>query len=98
MRYASIPKTFRIEATHHLPDHSQCARLYGHSYQLEVRLHGLIKDTQCESHHGMIMDFSDLSSIVKNVIAEVLDHQDLNVATVCIPRQRTLCTGMLDVR
>jgi 6-pyruvoyltetrahydropterin/6-carboxytetrahydropterin synthase len=82
MRYASITKIFRFEAAHHLPDHrGQCSRLHGHSYRLEVTLHGPIKDAPGESDNGMIMDFYDLSSIVKNVIVERLDHQDLNVVT-----------------
>ncbi len=82
MRYGSITKIFRFEAAHHLPGHhGKCARPHGHSYRLEVTIHGPIKDAPGESDHGMVMDFGDLSHIVKNSVIERLDHQDLNAIT-----------------
>jgi len=82
MRYAIITKKFRFEAAHHLPGHhGKCARPHGHSYRLEVTIRGPIKDAPGESDHGMVMDFGDLSQIVKNSVIESLDHQDLNVVT-----------------
>lgn len=82
MRYASITKIFRFEAAHRLSEHQgKCARLHGHSYKLEVTLRGPIKDSLGESDHGMVMDFADLSQIVKNAVLEQLDHQDLNAVT-----------------
>ncbi|MEO9028093.1 MAG: 6-carboxytetrahydropterin synthase QueD [Ktedonobacteraceae bacterium] len=82
MKYASITKIFRFEAAHHLSEHQgKCARLHGHSYKLEVTLQGPIKDAVGESDHGMVMDFADLSQIVKGVVIEQLDHQDLNAVT-----------------
>ncbi len=82
MRYAIITKNFRFEAAHHLPGHhGKCARPHGHSYRLEVTIRGPIKDAPGESDHGMVMDFGDLSQIVKNSVIESLDHQDLNVVT-----------------
>ncbi len=82
MRYAIITKIFRFEAAHHLPGHhGKCARPHGHSYRLEVTIRGPIKDAPGESDHGMVMDFGDLSQIVKNSVIERLDHQDLNVVT-----------------
>lgn len=82
MRYGIITKIFRFESAHHLPGHQgKCARLHGHSYQLEVTIRGPVKDAPGESDHGMVMDFGDLSQIVKNSILEHLDHQDLNAVT-----------------
>jgi len=82
MRYAIITKKFRFEAAHHLPGHhGKCARPHGHSYRLEITIRGPIKDAPGESDHGMVMDFGDLSQIVKNSVIESLDHQDLNVVT-----------------
>ena len=82
MRYASITKIFRFEAAHHLPGHQgKCAGLHGHSYRLEVTIRGPIKDAPGESDHGMVMDFGDLSHMVKNSVIERLDHQDLNAVT-----------------
>ncbi|GAC1428760.1 MAG: 6-carboxytetrahydropterin synthase QueD [Ktedonobacteraceae bacterium] len=82
MRYGIITKTFRFEAAHHLPAHQgKCANVHGHSYRLEIALRGPIKDRPGQSDHGMVMDFGDLSQIVRASVLECLDHQDLNVVT-----------------
>ena len=82
MTYATLTKIFRFESAHHLPGHrGKCARLHGHSYQLEVTVRGPIKDAPGESDHGMVMDFADLSQLVKNSVIEKLDHQELNEVT-----------------
>jgi 6-pyruvoyltetrahydropterin/6-carboxytetrahydropterin synthase len=82
MRYGIVTKNFRFESAHHLPGHrGKCAHLHGHSYRLEVTIRGTIKNAPGESDHGMVMDFSDLSRIVKNSVIERLDHHDLNEVT-----------------
>jgi 6-pyruvoyltetrahydropterin/6-carboxytetrahydropterin synthase len=82
MKVATITKVFRFEAAHHLPGHhGKCARPHGHSYRLEVTIRGPIKNAPGESDHGMVMDFGDLSQLVKNSVIEPLDHQDLNTIT-----------------
>lgn len=68
-------KEFRFEAAHllpNVPDGHKCKRLHGHSFRVEVHVEGpLHKDL------GWVMDFADLSSVVKPVIAR-LDHHYLN--------------------
>lgn len=82
MKFATITKIFRFEAAHHLPGHrGKCANLHGHSYRLEITLRGPIKDVPGQSDHGMVVDFSDLSQIVRSSVIERLDHQDLNAVT-----------------
>jgi len=82
LKYAIVTKIFHFESAHHLPGHrGKCARLHGHSYRLEVTIRGPIKDAPGESDHGMVMDFADLSQLVKNSVIEQLDHQDLNAVT-----------------
>lgn len=82
MRTAIIAKTFHFEAAHHLPGHrGKCARLHGHSYRLEVALRGPIQHAPGASHHGMVMDFEDLSLLVRASVIEQLDHRDLNEVT-----------------
>ena len=82
MRYGVVTKIFHFESAHHLPGHrGNCAYLHGHSYRLEVTIRGPIKDMPGESDHGMVMDFGDLSHIVKNLVIERLDHRDLNEVT-----------------
>jgi 6-pyruvoyltetrahydropterin/6-carboxytetrahydropterin synthase len=82
MRSAYITKIFSFESAHSLPGHrGKCARPHGHSYRLEITLRGPIKDSPGASDHGMVTDFADVSLIVKPVIIERLDHQDLNAVT-----------------
>lgn len=82
MKLAIITKMFRFEAAHSLPEHhGKCANVHGHSYRLEVSLRGPIRDIPGQSDHGMVMDFGDLSQIVRAAVIERLDHHDLNEAT-----------------
>ncbi|MGH2479072.1 MAG: 6-carboxytetrahydropterin synthase QueD [Ktedonobacteraceae bacterium] len=81
-RQALLTKVFHFEAAHSLPGHrGKCARLHGHSYTLEVTLRGPIKRAEGTSDDGMVMDFDDLSQLVKQAVIERLDHQDLNAIT-----------------
>jgi 6-pyruvoyltetrahydropterin/6-carboxytetrahydropterin synthase len=77
---AVIIKIFYFEAAHQLAGHKgACARPHGHSYKLEVILEGPIKSaTSGESDAGFVTDFGDISDAVKPIIAEHLDHFDLN--------------------
>lgn len=78
-RQALLTKVFHFEAAHSLPGHrGKCARVHGHSYTLEVTLRGPIKQAEGASDDGMVMDFEDLSRLVKQAVIERLDHQDLN--------------------
>lgn len=82
MRYALLTKSFTFEAAHHLPGHrGKCARPHGHSYTLEVTLRGPIRHAPSESDHGMVLDFADLSQVVKEAVIARLDHYDLNEVT-----------------
>ena len=97
MRYAIITKIFRFESAHHLPGHhGKCARPHGHSYRLEVTIRGPIKEAPGESDNGMVMDFGDLSQIVKNSVIERLDHQDLNAVTELYTTAENLAHWMWD--
>lgn len=81
-RQAFLSKHCRCEAAHSLPGHrSKCARVHGHSYQLEVTLRGPIKRLPDASDDGMVMDFADLSGLVQQAALNQLDHQDLNRVT-----------------
>ncbi|MBV9258935.1 MAG: 6-carboxytetrahydropterin synthase QueD [Ktedonobacteraceae bacterium] len=95
--YAILTKTFHFEAAHHLPGHTgKCARLHGHSYQLEVTVRGPIKDTPNQSDSGMVIDFEDISKIVRASIIERLDHQDLNEVTELRTTAENLAHWMWD--
>lgn len=70
-----IFKEFTFEAAHRLPNVPQdhkCARLHGHSYQVAVHVEGDV-----DAKAGWVMDFADISSAMKPVLAR-LDHYYLN--------------------
>lgn len=73
----TITKQFTFEAAHSLPNHDgKCRNLHGHSYIFEVTVGGTIVESGAKE--GMIMDFADLSHVVKKEIVDEWDHQLLN--------------------
>ncbi|WP_107879460.1 6-carboxytetrahydropterin synthase QueD [Neisseria animaloris] len=68
-----ITKIFTFDSSHMLDGHDgKCQNLHGHTYKLEVVVSdGLI---QGGAKDGMVMDFSDLKTIVKRTIIEPFDH------------------------
>ena len=71
----SITKKFEFEAAHQLSPREvfgKCADVHGHTYKLEIEV------TADSKMNGMIMNFSDLSKIVKENIIELVDHKFLN--------------------
>jgi 6-pyruvoyltetrahydropterin/6-carboxytetrahydropterin synthase len=96
-KQAIITKIFRFESAHILPDHNgKCSRLHGHSYKLEVSLRGKIKHASGESDNGMVLDFADLSRMVKEVIVDRLDHYNLNEVTRVYTTAENLVHWMWD--
>lgn len=74
-----ITKEYRFEASHILPWHTgKCGRLHGHSYILQVTVEGPLKPDNGDPDAGMVMDFADISTVVKPLIASKLDHHHLN--------------------
>ena len=70
-----IFKIFALEAAHRLPNvpaGHKCARLHGHSFQLEVRVSG-----EPDADTGWIMDFGDIKTAFQPLY-EQLDHHYLN--------------------
>jgi 6-pyruvoyltetrahydropterin/6-carboxytetrahydropterin synthase len=59
-----------IDCAHFLPGHPKCGTLHGHTYRVEVAIDGQPRD-------GMILDFADLKSSVRNVLSEY-DHRNWN--------------------
>ncbi len=70
-----IFREFTFEAAHRLPnvpEGHKCARLHGHSYQVDVHVRG-----QVGADNGWVMDFGDLSDAFEPV-RDQLDHRYLN--------------------
>ena len=72
-----IRKQFAFEAAHVLPHHDgKCSRLHGHSYRIDVGVEGPLQSDGPAT--GMIVDFDQLSRIVRANVIEALDHRYLN--------------------
>ena len=60
-----------------LPHHpGKCSRPHGHSYRVEVAVTGPLQGAG--PAQGMVVDFDELSAIVKPRVVERLDHSSLN--------------------
>ena len=73
-----VGKSWTFDYAHKLPFHEgKCRDLHGHTGVLEVELESesVISDGPSR---GMVMDFGDMSKIVKPIIEEFLDHRYLN--------------------
>lgn len=69
----SVTKIFSFDSAHNLKNYDgMCKNLHGHTYKLEVTVLGNINNM------GMVCDFNELSSLVKNNVISKLDHKYLN--------------------
>ena len=69
-----LERAYRFEAAHFLPKvppGHKCARMHGHSYQIEVVIEGELDE------RGWVMDFAEIDDHVAPLVRE-LDHQILN--------------------
>ncbi len=70
-----ITKEFRFEMAHALPNHpGLCRNIHGHSYTLSVTVIGEPISDLSKPDAGMVMDFGDLKSIVRQKIVQKFDH------------------------
>ena len=68
-----VVREFSFEAAHFLPGYNgPCAHMHGHSYRLQIGITGPIDAS------GMVMDFKQLSELVKDSVVNPLDHTILN--------------------
>ena len=60
---------------HRVPNHkSKCKHLHGHRYRFEAEIEGDVVDVEGVSEEGMLMDFSDVKSILMEHVHDVIDH------------------------
>lgn len=70
-----ITRRLEFDAGHRIPNHaSQCRHLHGHRYAIEITLSGEVIRTEGAADEGMVMDFSDVKRIAKDVLVERWDH------------------------
>jgi 6-pyruvoyltetrahydropterin/6-carboxytetrahydropterin synthase len=69
-------KQFDFEAAHQLPfvpEGHKCARLHGHSYNIEIVVRGDLDEVM-----GWVVDYGDITKVVKPIVRDELDHHLLN--------------------
>lgn len=70
-----ITKQFSFETGHALYGYDgKCKNVHGHSYKLSVTVIGKPITDASNVKFGMVIDFSDLKTIVKGEIVDVFDH------------------------
>ena len=70
-----VTKEFPFEMAHVLLNYDgPCRNVHGHSYRLFVTISGFAADNPDNPKNGMVMDFSDLKSIVKAKVVDIFDH------------------------
>ena len=70
-----ITKKFTFEAGHALYGYDgKCKNVHGHSYKLYVTVIGEPIKDKGNVKYGMVIDFSDLKSIVKKEVVDSFDH------------------------
>ena len=70
-----VTNEFTFEMAHALWNYDgPCRNVHGHSYRLLVTLSGIPVDKPGDPKNGMVIDFTDLKSIVRKEIVSVFDH------------------------
>ncbi len=75
MTLIRLTKAFNFEMAHALPGHDGlCKHIHGHTYELFVTLIGEPVQDKSSPKYGMIMDFKDLKSLVREAVINNFDH------------------------
>ena len=70
-----VTKEFAFEMAHVLWNYDgPCRNVHGHSYRLFVTLSGIPVNESGNPKNGMVIDFTDLKSIIKKEIVNIFDH------------------------
>ena len=70
-----IRRYVETDTGHRVPNHtSKCQHLHGHRYRFEVEVEGETINEKGRSDEGMLIDFSDITSILNARVHDVIDH------------------------
>jgi len=71
----TIRRYVETDTGHRVPNHrSKCRHMHGHRYRFEAEIEGDIVMEPGVSEEGMLMDFSDVSSILMEHVHDAIDH------------------------
>lgn len=70
-----IRRYVETDTGHRVPNHkSKCRHMHGHRYRWEAEIEGDVVEESGASEEGMLIDFSDVSSILTTYIHDIVDH------------------------
>ena len=70
-----IRRWVETDTGHRVHNHkSKCRHMHGHRYRWEAELEGDVVTQEGVSEEGMLMDFSDVSTILNQYVHDVVDH------------------------
>ncbi len=71
----SIRRWIETDTGHRVPSHrSKCKHLHGHRYRWEVEIEGDLITNSGVSDEGMLIDFGDVSEILRVYVHDIVDH------------------------
>lgn len=70
-----ITRRLEFDSGHRIPDHrSLCRHLHGHRYALEVTVSGDVTRMDGDPRNGMVLDFSEVKTLMRQHVVDVWDH------------------------
>ena len=79
---ATVVKMFDFPAAHqNTRHHGHCNNIHGHTWTLEVHVHGVVRqkvEDQDRSDYGMVIDFGEIKKVYRETVEPFLEHQFLN--------------------
>ena len=70
-----ITRRIEFDSGHRIPDHrSKCRHLHGHRYALEVTVRGDVTRMDGDPRNGMVVDFSEVKTLMQQYIVDQWDH------------------------
>jgi 6-pyruvoyltetrahydropterin/6-carboxytetrahydropterin synthase len=75
----SVTKIVKFDAAHALPGYpGECANLHGHTWKVEIEVALADNSSYNPDKDQMLIDFSDLKTIIKQSFLDMVDHNHLN--------------------
>ena len=70
-----ITKEIGIDMGHRIPNHkSKCRNIHGHYYRIIVGVDDKLISKEGDSSEGMVIDYNDIKTILREVIEDKFDH------------------------
>jgi 6-pyruvoyltetrahydropterin/6-carboxytetrahydropterin synthase len=75
LKLIEVTKIIEWDMGHRVPNHrSKCRNPHGHRYRLEMTVAGDLIDKSGDSSEGMVIDFGEIKSLMKDLVHDKLDH------------------------